>query len=113
NFLRLLTAASYRMSDGIAPHSRYNRRWQLVNGADPARMRTMYNGVTVDDFPVATSEPEVLTVSFLGRIDPVKDIRTLVTAFATVHQAIPEARLRIFGGAPLGQEDYLAGCRTL
>lgn len=113
NFLRLLTAASYQVADGIAPHSRYNRRWQLVNGADPARMHTMYNGVTVEDFPVATGEPDVPTVSFLGRIDPVKDVRSLITAFADVREALPQARLRIFGGAPAGQEDYLSGCQAL
>jgi polysaccharide biosynthesis protein PelF len=113
NFLRLLTAASYRVADGIAPHSRYNRRWQLVNGAEPARMHTMYNGVTVDDFPVAEGEPDVPTVSFLGRIDPVKDVRTLISAFAEVHRALPHAQLRVFGGAPLGQEDYQAGCQAL
>lgn len=113
NFMRLLTAASYRVADAIAPHSLYNRRWQLVNGADPARMHTMYNGVTVEDFPVAEGEPEVPTVSFLGRIDPVKDVRTLISAFGEVHRTFPRAVLRIFGGAPLGQEPYLAGCREL
>jgi glycosyltransferase involved in cell wall biosynthesis len=113
NFFRLLAAASYQVAAGIAPHSRYNRRWQLRCGADPARMHTMYNGVRLDDFPVATSEPDVPTVCFLGRIDPVKDVRTLVRAFATVQRALPLARLRIFGAAPAGQEDYLEGCREL
>lgn len=113
NFFRLLAAASYRVAAAIAPHSRYNRRWQLRCGADPARMHTMYNGVHLDDFPVATDEPDLPTVSFLGRIDPVKDVRTLVNAFTGVHRSLPHARLRVFGAAPLGQEDYLLGCRQL
>lgn len=113
NFFRLLAAASYQIALRIAPHSRYNRRWQLRCGADPARMHTMYNGVALADFPVADREPEVPTVAFLGRIDPVKDVRTLVRAFATVHAALPQAQLRIFGAAPAGQEDYLEGCRAL
>lgn len=113
NFFRLLAAASYQVASAIAPHSRYNRRWQLRCGADPGRMHTMYNGVALADFPVADHEPDVPTVCFLGRIDPVKDVRTLVRSFATVHDALPQARLRIFGAAPAGQKDYLAGCRAL
>lgn len=113
SFFRLLATASYAIASAIAPHSRYNRRWQVQCGADPGRIHTMYNGVAVDDFPVADHEPAVPTVSFLGRIDPVKDVRTLVRSFATVHAALPEARLRIYGAAPAGQEDYLAGCLAL
>lgn len=113
SLFRLLAAASYRVADALAPHSLYNRRWQLINGADPARMHTMYNGVAVEDFRLATTEPDVPTVSFLGRIDPVKDVRNLITAFAQVHATLPQARLRIFGGAPKGQEDYLQGCHDL
>ncbi|MFK5633670.1 GT4 family glycosyltransferase PelF [Ornithinimicrobium sp. LYQ103] len=113
NFFRLLAAASYQVAAAIAPHSRYNRRWQLRCGADPDRMHTMYNGVCLDDFPVAASEPDVPTVCFLGRIDPVKDVRTLIKAFAAVQRTLPQALLRIFGAAPAGQEDYLEGCRAL
>ncbi|KAB7744793.1 DUF3492 domain-containing protein [Nostocoides sp. F2B08] len=113
NFYRLLSAASYQVAAAIAPHSHYNRRWQLLCGADPDRMHTMYNGVALADFPVATAEPDEPTVSFLGRIDPVKDVRTLVRAFSTVHRTVPGSRLRIFGAAPVGQEAYLRDCQDL
>lgn len=113
NFFRLLAAGSYQMADALAPHSLYNRRWQLVNGADVSRMYTMYNGVSVTDFPFADTEPEQPTISFLGRIDPVKDVRNLIEAFARVRASLPQARLRMFGGAPLGQEEYLEACQRL
>ena len=113
SFFRHLAAASYQVATAIAPHSHYNRRWQLRCGADPAGMHTMYNGVSLGDFPVAEREPELPTVSFLGRIDPVKDVRTLVRAFAVVRRSMPAARLRIFGTAPVGQEAYLQECRAL
>jgi len=35
-FFRLLAEATYFVSDALAPHSAYNRRWQLRGGADPA-----------------------------------------------------------------------------
>ena len=50
-----------------------------------------------DEFPAATGEPDVPTISFMGRVDPLKDLHTLIRAFALVREEIPEARLRIFG----------------
>lgn len=113
NFFRLLAGAGYLISDAIAPHSRYNRRWELINGADPGRMLTMYNGVEPEQFPLAHAEPETPTISFLGRIDPIKDLHTLIRGFGIVHERMPQARLRMYGAAPAGQEEYLAGCEAL
>ena len=112
-FFRALAGGGYLIADAIAAHSFYNRRWQLHNGADPGRMWTMYNGVSPEDFPVAQSEPAVPTIVFMGRIDPIKDIHTLIRAFATVRMRIPEAKLRIFGTTPLGGEAYASSCRRL
>lgn len=112
-FFRLLAGAAYLSADAIAPHSRYNRRWQLRHGAAEGRMTTMYNGVQPADFPMAAAEPSEPTITYLGRIDPIKDLHTLLRAFAIVVTAVPRARLRIFGGSPVGQESYLSGCRAL
>jgi len=76
-------------------------------------MWTMYNGVEPAEFPRATSEPDVPTISFMGRIDPLKDLHTLLRAFKLVLDEIPEARLRLFGGAPSGGEAYAEGCVAL
>ena len=46
-------------------------------------------------------------------MDPVKDLETLLLAFALVHRQMPEARLRMFGSPPPGQEAYLERCKTL
>ena len=113
SFFRSLAGAAYLITDVLAPHSAYNRRWQLQNGADPNRMWTMYNGVEPAEFPAATSEPEVPTIAFMGRIDPLKDLHTLIRAFATVRQEIPAARLRIFGGTPAVNRIYHESCERL
>nr|BFE73241.1 hypothetical protein GCM10020092_065420 [Actinoplanes digitatis] len=97
----------------LAPHSMYNRRWQLHNGADPDRMWTMYNGVEPKEFPAATSEPQLPTISYMGRVDPLKDLHTLIRAFALVRAEIPEARLRIFGGTPTVNRIYHESCERL
>ena len=112
-FTRHLAAAAYRSADILAPHSTYNRRWQLYGGADPARMRTMYNGVNPDDFPTVQDEPEDPTIVFVGRIDPLKDLHTLIRAFAIVRERIPNARLRMFGPVTPANERYRASCVQL
>ena len=113
SFFRSLAGAAYLITDVLAPHSAYNRRWQLHNGADPDRMWTMYNGVEPADFPAATGEPDVPTISFMGRIDPLKDLHTLIRAFALVRQEIPAARLRVFGGTPAVNRSYHESCQRL
>jgi polysaccharide biosynthesis protein PelF len=113
NFFRALAGVGYLIADALAAHSSYNRRWQLQNGADPERMWTMYNGVQPDEFPLAESEPDAPTIVFMGRIDPLKDLRTLIHAFALVRAEVPNARLRIFGGTPAGNEAYRDGCVRL
>jgi polysaccharide biosynthesis protein PelF len=113
SFFRSLAGAAYLITDVLAPHSAYNRRWQLHNGADPERMWTMYNGVEPADFPAATSEPAVPTIAFMGRVDPLKDLHTLIRAFAIVREKIPAARLRIFGGTPAVNRLYHESCQAL
>jgi polysaccharide biosynthesis protein PelF len=113
SFFRTLAGAGYRVADALAPHSAYNRRWQLQNGADPERMWTMYNGVPPEEFPVAESEPDGPTIVFMGRIDPLKDLHTLIRAFAVVRAEVPGARLRMFGNTPAGNEAYHDSCVRL
>ncbi|MEV4290788.1 GT4 family glycosyltransferase PelF [Nonomuraea bangladeshensis] len=113
SFFRRLAGAAYVAADRIAPHSSYNRRWQVRNGADPSRIRIMYNGVDPKEFPVATGEPDVPTLVFMGRVDPLKDLHTLIRAFQIVRHRIPNARLRIFGGVPAGNESYHESCVEL
>ncbi|MEW9553885.1 GT4 family glycosyltransferase PelF [Nonomuraea sp. NPDC050783] len=113
SFFRRLATAAYAAADRIAPHSSYNRRWQLRNGADPGRIRIMYNGVDPADFPVATTDPPEPTIVFMGRVDPLKDLHMLIRAFQIVRDKIPDARLRVFGGVPKGNESYHESCLDL
>ncbi len=110
NFFQLLCAVAYAEADMIVPAADYNRRWALLNGASPNSIRTVHTGVAPERFPEAPGDPDVPTIVFLGRIDPLKDIETLVEAFERVHQALPDAKLRVFGPVPPGNEAYHARC---
>jgi polysaccharide biosynthesis protein PelF len=112
-FLRRLCSLGYREAEMITPGNVYNKRWEEQLGADLSRVRTVYNGVDPADFAASESEPEVPTISWVGRVDPVKDLETLLLAFSLVHQQMPAARLRMFGSPPPGQEPYLERCKAL
>jgi polysaccharide biosynthesis protein PelF len=112
-FLRHLCVLGYSEAAVITPGNVYNKRWEEQLGADLSRVRTVYNGVDPADFPALQTEPDVPTISWAGRIDPIKDLETLLRAFALVREEIPDARLRIFGSPPQGREPYLAHCQAL
>ncbi|WP_432075692.1 GT4 family glycosyltransferase PelF [Streptomyces wuyuanensis] len=105
-FYRELNTLGYERADLITPCNRYNRRWEERGGALPGKIRTVYNGVDPCAFPHAGAEPSVPTLSWAGRIDPIKDLETLIRAFALARAELPALRLRLFGAAPAGCEWY-------
>ncbi|WP_425148118.1 GT4 family glycosyltransferase PelF [Deinococcus sp.] len=112
-FYALLTSAAYAMADLITPGSHYNQRWEIRQGADPERIRPVYNGINPNFFHQASTDPHLPTISWVGRVDPLKDLETLIRAFGTVHDKIPGAKLRMFGSTPLENEGYALHCKQL
>ncbi len=111
-FFRQLGAVGYQQASVIAPVSVYNSRWELATGAHPSRIRPIYNGVDISSFPAA-GEPDEPVLTWVGRIDPLKDIETLLRAFAEVRQVVPGARLRMFGPTPPENAPYRHRCEQL
>lgn len=112
-FYQLLTAAGYRRAHVVAPVSDFNRRWQLRMGAPRDRVRLIHSAVEPNDFPLRLVEPPEPSISWLGRIDPIKDLHTLIRAAAVIRERRSDLKVRLFGSAAAGQRDYLASCRSL
>ncbi len=112
-FMRRMCRTAYQEADVIAPVNVFNRRWEVRNGAHPDRVRTVYNGVDAAALPTAPVEPEQLTIGWVGRVDPLKDLHTLVEAFSLVRQRVPDVILRLFGPTPAGNESYEASVRAM
>ena len=112
-FYMHLTRAAYRLADLISPASNFNTRWQLHFGVDPRKLRPVYNGIDPELFALGQSEPEVPTVAWVGRIDPIKDLDTLIRSHALIQHHMPSAQLRMFGPIPLGNEAYQHACKQL
>lgn len=111
-FYRRLSEAGYAAAELIAPVNVFNQRWEVYGGADPDRIVTAYNGVDPQSF-IEFPEPAVPTIGWVGRIDPLKDLDTLVRGFATFRDKSPTCKLRLFGPVPAGNEGYARHIRDL
>lgn len=76
--------------------SRYTRERLLDAGYDPARLRLIPNAVDVSRFERPSAEASRPTFVYVGRLEPVKGVRTLLEAWARSGLA-STARLRIAG----------------
>ncbi|MFF7262916.1 DUF3492 domain-containing protein [Streptomyces sp. NPDC008159] len=116
-FHRQLTAEIYRRAACLTPGNTHARRWQERCGADRAKIRTVYPGMEASRFAEVGEAPESAdphTLVWVGRVEPAKDLISLLHAFAEIRRAEPKARLRIVGAAA-GDEGaaYLGHCRAL
>ncbi|WP_327320879.1 DUF3492 domain-containing protein [Streptomyces sp. NBC_01235] len=112
-----LAAEVYRQAACVTPGNRHARRWQERCGADRAKLRTVYPGMEASRFAEVGDAPDSAdphTLVWVGRVEPVKDLVSLLHAFAEVRKEEPRTRLRIIG-APTGTEGraYLGHCRML
>ncbi|MER6540647.1 DUF3492 domain-containing protein [Streptomyces sp900105755] len=112
-----LAAEVYRRAAIITPGNAHTRRWQERCGAERARIRTVHPGMEAARFTEvgeALDRAEPDTLVWVGRIEPAKDLVSLLHAFAEVRKEEPKARLRVVG-APAGPEGeaYLGHCRAL
>lgn len=113
-FARQVTRLSYAAADQISPCCDDHKRWELRLGAPPDRVRTLYYGVDPSVFqPADRPRGRPPTVVWVGRIDPLKDVETLLQAAALVRDVRPDVRFRLFGSAPPGNEEYDERCRAL
>ena len=92
-----------------------NRDVQIREGADPERTFVIPNGVDTERLEVARREaPErpadaPFTVAFVGRVTPIKDVRTFLAAMGLVAPHVPDLHVRVLG--PTTEDpDYAEGC---
>lgn len=113
-FLKGIVRTGYQMAEKIMPVSDFNARWAVNMGAPSDRVRTVHNGIDTEVFaPRDLWIGDRVDLVFLGRIDPLKDVATLIRALAIANQGRPGITLDIVGPIPKGQEAYAAGLRRL
>ncbi|KUJ41855.1 GT4 family glycosyltransferase PelF [Streptomyces sp. NPDC093228] len=117
SFHRRLAAEVYRRAACITPGNTHARRWQERCGADRERLRTVYPGMEASRFTEVGESADGAdphTLVWVGRVEPAKDLISLLHAFAEIHREEPKARLRIVGAAADADGTaYLGHCKAL
>lgn len=108
---RGLARAAYAGADVICPVTDANAYWEMSLGIDPAKILVLYNGLRAPEPPVPP--PGRGVVVSVGRIDPLKDIHTLLRTAREVLRAVPSARFEHYGAATDGEEAYESSCLAL
>ena len=106
--------ACYDACDPVIALYRENGEVQRRLGAAPSRLRVIPNGIDAGrfaDLPDARDPAQPL-VALLGRVVPIKDVKTFIRAAALVHAQAPEVRFAVLGPADEDAE-YAAECRDL
>lgn len=114
-FFESLGRMCYSASDDIVALYETNRLRQVADGAPAARTRNIPNGIDLLRLEKVRAQrapepPPVLCL--LGRVVPIKDLKTFIRAMRTVVNRMPEAQ-----GWIAGPEDedpaYVAECKDL
>jgi glycosyltransferase involved in cell wall biosynthesis len=114
-FFEALGRMCYDSSDQITSLYEANRLRQITDGADAARTRNVPNGVNVARFaPLRTQRPTEIppVLCLIGRVVPIKDIKTFVRAMRIVANRLPQAEGWIAGPEDEDPE-YARECREL
>jgi glycosyltransferase involved in cell wall biosynthesis len=89
-----------------------NTQLQLQDGADPAKLLVIPNGIPVGEPVARKRDGSPPTVALIGRVVPIKDIKTFLRACAILRDHIPDVRVWILG--PVDEDPaYAEECRQL
>ena len=113
SFFYMLSSAAYDGATMVTSLFARASRTQIEIGADPAKCRAVANGIHFDRF---AGIPERLPggpihIGAILRLAPIKDVKTMLYAFAEVERNIPGVKLFIAG--PEDDHDYALECREL
>lgn len=110
--IQSITNINYVMADQISPVCAYNTRWEKFLGVPEERIKIIYNGVDksifLEDKHIRRFNPTVVSVA---RIDPYKDIISLIRSAAIVRETIPNVKFIIYGSVAV--PEYYEECLRL
>ncbi len=111
---------SYYEMDIISTLYMGNKALQIEYGAPADKIIIIPNGIRIEPYEEARTlraerlkqECQIRTIGFVGRVVPIKDVKTLIRAMVIVAHKFPDVLLKIIG--PIEEEaSYARDCREL
>ncbi len=119
SFFGFLGTLTYQSADAITTIYGGNRLKQLKAGADPEKISIIPNGIDVESATLTTAEscprkknPNTFRIGFMGRVVPIKDVKTFLRAIKIVQEQI--SNLEVFIMGPTEEDEvYTEECLIL
>jgi len=110
--IQTVVQLNYAFADQISPVCNYNTRWEKNLTDRHERIQVIYNGVDHLAFSRVKNIPHPRpTVVTVARIDPIKDIVTLLRAAKMVKSIHPDVEFLIYGS--ISVPEYYDQCLSL
>ncbi|MBN2874744.1 MAG: GT4 family glycosyltransferase PelF [Spirochaetales bacterium] len=107
NIYSSLSVMCYRNADTITSLFEENRRKQIELGAKPERCFVIPNGIDIERFSSVKRSPRPgFHVGLVGRIVPIKDVKTFIAVAKIVLDRLPEAMFYAIGPTDEDEEYY-------
>ncbi len=112
-FFYMLSNAAYEKASMITSLFDKAREMQIEMGCDPDKCRYITNGIHYERFCTIPLKQDngYVDIGAVLRISPIKDVKTLLYAFAELKQRVPNARLYVAG--PEDDKQYAKECYAL
>jgi glycosyltransferase involved in cell wall biosynthesis len=93
-----------------------NQVLQLEEGADPEKLRIIPNGIDFQRYSAVQrtkdSDGKVPTVALIGRVVPIKDVKTFIRACGILRESLPKLKVLVMG--PTEEDpDYFGECEEI
>ena len=113
----MLAQIAYQESDQIVTLYEGNQRTQIEHGADPDKCVLVPNGIDVARYAAlgdnrGNGKAPGYHVCFVGRISPIKDVKTYIRAARIVLDQNPDVTFYVLG-TPDEDVEYYEECRAL
>ncbi len=115
DFFYLLSDCAYSMAGQVVTLFNYNKNIEIELGCPPEKIKVIHNGIDVAKFgavakAVAARKNEGrINVGAVIRVVPIKDIKTMLQAFAQVNQKMTDIHFYVMGTTDEDPE-YYAEC---
>ncbi len=110
NMFVSLSELCYDYADSIVTLFGGNQEYQLQDGADARKMMLIPNGVDVESYERLQREekpdPEELVLGLMGRVVPIKDVKTFIRACKVVANTVLKFKVYIMGPTDEDQTYY-------
>lgn len=112
-FFYMLSGAAYEKASAITSLFDKAMEMQIEMGCAKEKCRYIFNGIHYERFSSIPPKKEngYIDIGAVLRISPIKDVKTLLYAFAQLKKRIPNARLYIAG--PEDDKEYAEECYAL